>query len=83
MSLYAEIKDAELLRRSIHELGTVFYTENENGIINKVAYFSGTRIVIYEGTELPQDLLKLIKAVGAKVRVLEYDEITRSLKVKQ
>jgi len=83
MSLFAEIKDAELLRRSIHELGTVFYTENENGIVNKVAYFSGTRTVIYEGTELPQDLLKLIKAIGAKVRVLEYDEITRSLKVKQ
>ena len=26
---------------------------------------------------------EIIKAVGAKVRVLEYDEITRTLKVKQ
>ena len=83
MSLYAEVKDAELLRRSIHELGTLFYTEDENGIVNKVAYFSGTRTVIYQGKDIPQDLLKIIKAVGAKVRVLEYDEITRTLKVKQ
>ena len=36
LQLVAKITDAELLRRSIHELGTVFYQTDGDGSITKV-----------------------------------------------
>ena len=83
MSLFAKIRNPELLKHSLHELGTIFYTIDEHGNIDKVAYFSGSRIVLYEGEQLPEELAKLIRNEGFQVKTLEFDEITKSLKVIQ
>jgi len=83
MSLFARIKDAELLKHSLHELGTIFYTMDDKGNIEKVAYFSGSRIVLYEGEQLPEELARLIRNEGFQFKTLEFDEITKSLKVIQ
>ena len=47
--LLAKITDAELLRKSMHELGTVFYQADGDGNITKVVYFSGSRVVEFIG----------------------------------
>ena len=83
MSLFARIRNPELLKHTLHELGTILYTVDKKGNIEKVAYFSGKKTVIYEGEELPEDLAKHIREEGFQVKTLEFDEITKSLKVIQ
>jgi hypothetical protein len=83
LSLFAKVKDLELLRKIIHEGGALFYIEDENGIINKIAYFSNSRIGIYEG-QVPEQFARIIKGgAGFKVRVLEYNDFSGKLRVEQ
>jgi hypothetical protein len=80
--LFAKVKDFELLEHSMHEKGTLFYMEDEKGVVNKVAYFSNSRIVIYEG-QVSENFAKIARSIGYKVRVLEYDDVSKRLKVEQ
>ena len=83
MSLFAKVKDFGLLTKIIHDGGTLFYMEDENGVIYKVAYFSNSRIGIYEG-QVPEEFAKIIRgASGFKVKVLEFDDFSKRLKVEQ
>lgn len=73
LQLVAKISDAELLRKNIHELGTVFYQKDGEGSIVKVVYFSGSRVIEYNG-KVDENLAKRIKAEGHAVHVIEIDE---------
>jgi len=80
--LIAKISDAELLTKSMHELGTVFYTVGENGEITRVVYFSGSRLVDFQG-KLDQALAARIQAEGHKVSKIEVDEVQGYVKIVQ
>jgi len=80
--LIAKIKDSELLRKSIHELGTLFYVTGEKDAIIRVVYFSGSRIVEYVGT-LDEEFAKRIRAEGHEVDSIEVDEIQGYVRILQ
>jgi len=83
LSLFAKVKDFELLRKIIHDGGTLFYMEDEKGVICKIAYFSNSRTSIYEG-QVPEEFARIIRGgAGFKVKVLEYDDFSKRLKVEQ
>jgi len=81
MSMFCKAKTPEFFKDLIHEAGRLLYTKDDKGNFEKIIYFSGTRVVIYEGEEIPEDLRRIIVGTGRKVSVLEFDEITGKLKV--
>jgi len=82
MRLIAKIKDPELLRKSIHERGTLFYLTDKEGNITQVVYYSGSRIVQYAGS-LDEKLAKTVREAGHKVDGIEVDEIQGYVRVFQ
>jgi len=80
--LVAKISDAELLRKSMHELGTVFYQADDNDNITKVVYFSGSRVVEFVG-KADESLAKCVKALGHKVNSIEVDEFQGFVRIVQ
>jgi len=82
LQLVAKINDAELLRKSMHELGTVFYQVDVEGNITKVVYFSGSRVVEFSG-RIDEALAKRIKAEGHKVDSIEVDEFQGFVRIIQ
>jgi len=80
--LIAKITDQELLRKSIHELGTVFYVKDEKGNIVKVVYFSGSRLVEYTGA-VDENFAKRLQVEGHKVNLIEVDEVQGYVKIVQ
>lgn len=80
--LIAKITDVELLRKSIHELGTVFYQTDGDGNIIKVVYFSGSRVVEFVG-KVDEALARRVKAEGHKVDSIEVDEFQGFVRVVQ
>lgn len=80
--LVAKVKDPELLRKSMHELGTVFYQTDDKGNVTLIVYFSGSRIVHYSG-KVEEDLAKLVRALGYQVAAVEFDEIQGYIKIVQ
>jgi len=80
--LLAKITDQELLQKSIHELGTVFYVTDEKGNIVKVVYFSGSRVVEYTGA-VEENFAKRLDAEGHRVNLIEVDEIQGYIKIVQ
>jgi len=82
LQLVAKIKDAELLRKSIHELGTVFYQTDGDGCIAKVVYFSGSRVVEFTG-KLDEALARRVKAEGHRVNSIEVDEFQGFVRIVQ
>jgi hypothetical protein len=82
LQLVAKINDAELLRKSMHELGTVFYQADVEGNITKVVYFSGSRVVEFIG-KIDESLAKRIKAEGHKVDSIEVDEFQGFVRIVQ
>jgi len=82
LQLVAKINDAELLRKSMHELGTVFYQADVEGNITKVVYFSGSRVVEFIG-KIDESLAKRIKAEGHKVDCIEVDEFQGFVRIVQ
>jgi len=82
LQLVAKINDAELLRKSMHELGTVFYQVDVEGHITKVVYFSGSRVVEFSG-KIDEALAKRIKAEGHKVDSIEVDEFQGFVRIIQ
>jgi hypothetical protein len=80
--LVAKITDVELLRKSIHELGTVFYQTDGDGNITKVVYFSGSRVLEFVG-KVDESLAKSVKALGHRVDVVEVDEFQGLVRIVQ
>lgn len=80
--LIAKITDQELLRKSIHELGTVFYVTDEKHNIVKVVYFSGFRLVEYTGA-VDENFAKRLQVEGHKVNLIEVDEVQGYVKIVQ
>jgi len=82
LQLVAKITDAELLRRSMHELGTVFYQTDGDGNIVKVVYFSGSRVVEFSD-KADESLAKRIKVEGHMVNSIEVDEFQGYVRIVQ
>jgi len=80
--LLAKIVDAELLRKSMHELGTVFYQTDGDGNITKVVYFSGSRVVEFVG-KVDESLARCVKALGHRVDSIEVDEFQGFVRIIQ
>lgn len=80
--LIAKVKDPELLRKSMHELGTVFYQTDEKDNVILIVYFSGSRIVQYIG-KVEEELCKFVRAIGYQVGSVEIDEIQGYVKIVQ
>jgi hypothetical protein len=79
--LFAEVSDEELLGKLMHELGSTFYRQTEQGVY-EIVYFSANRIVRYHG-KLTEKMAELIKASGYKVARIEIDEISQTVKISQ
>lgn len=82
LQLLAKITDAELLRKSMHELGTVFYQADGEGNIMKVVYFSGSRVVEFVG-RVDEALAKCVKALGHRVDSVDVDEFQGFVRIIQ
>jgi hypothetical protein len=82
LQLLAKITDVELLRKSMHELGTVFYQADGDGNITKVVYFSGSRVVEFVG-KVDEALARRVKAEGHKVDSIEVDEFQGFVRIVQ
>jgi len=82
LQLLAKITDAELLRKSMHELGTVFYQADSEGNITRVVYFSGSRVVEFVG-KVDEALARRVKAEGHKVDSIEVDEFQGFVRIVQ
>jgi hypothetical protein len=82
--LIAKISDEQLFLKCIHELGTLFYTVDAQGVVDQVAYFSGSRIVVLNiPNGFSEQLAKRIKAEGFLVDKLEIDEVQGYVKIVQ
>jgi len=66
----------------MHEQGTLFYQRDPQGNINRIVYFSTSRIVDYAG-EVDEVLAKLIRADGHLVESIEIDESRDSITILQ
>ena len=80
--LIAKVTDVELLRKSMHELGTVFYQTDGEGAVTRVVYFSGSRVVEFSG-KLDEGFAGIVKAMGHKVSQIEVDEFQGYVKIVQ
>ena len=82
VQLIAKIRDQDLLQKSIHELGTLFYLTDKQDNIIQVLYYSGSRIVLYVGS-LDENLAQIVHAAGHKVDIIEVDEIQGYVRILQ
>ena len=80
--LIAKVTDPDLLRKSMHELGTVFYQTHEKDNVILIVYFSGSRIVQYNG-KVEEELSKFVRAIGYRVSSIEIDEVQGYVKILQ
>ena len=81
MKLVAEIKEAELLFKMVHALGTTFYKPIGNGEF-EVVYFSGEKIVHFAG-KLNDEQIKSLEHTAWKVSEITIDEVEGEVKIKQ
>ena len=80
--LVARINDPDLLEKSVHELGTVFYQEDQQGNITRVVYFSTSRIVEYTG-KVDGKLAKRIRIEGHQAQNIHINELHDSIEILQ
>ena len=80
--LIAQVSDPDLLRKSMHELGTVFYQTDDKDNVVLIVYFSGSRIVRYNG-KVDEELSKFVRAMGYRVNSIEIDEVQGFIKIVQ
>jgi len=84
LQLIARISEEQLFLKCVHELGTIFYTVNANGVVCEIAYFSGSRIVLLQQPNgLSEQFAQRVKAEGFKVDRLEIDEAQGYVKIVQ
>ena len=81
MKLVAEIKEAELLFKMVHALGTTFYKPCGDGTF-EVVYFSGEKIVHFVG-KLNENQIKVLEQTAWKVAEITVDELEGEVKIKQ
>jgi len=81
MKLVAEIKEAELLFKMVHALGTTFYKPCGDGTF-EVVYFSGEKIVHFIG-KLSENQIKLLEQTAWKVTEITVDEVEGEVKIRQ
>jgi redox-regulated HSP33 family molecular chaperone len=82
LQLVAKITDAALLKKSIHEQGTLLYQTNTDGSITRVVYFSDSRVVEFVGT-MNETQARIVKATGHKVNTIEVDEFQGYVRIVQ
>lgn len=84
MKLLAKVTDEELFRKWTHELGTILYTIDGQGVIKKVVYHSGSKTVILSKPQgVNEQLAHLVKGEGFLVNELEIDEVQGYVKIVQ
>jgi len=84
LQLIARVSEEQLFLKCVHELGTIFYTVDASGVVDEIAYFSGSRIVLFqEPNGLSKQLTQRVKAEGFKVDRLEIDEAQGYVKIVQ
>lgn len=81
MKLVAEIKEAELLFKMVHTLGTTFYRPVGNGEF-EVVYFSGEKIVHFFG-RLSEEQVKSLEHTGWKASEISVNEVEGEVKIRQ
>jgi hypothetical protein len=81
LRLIAEVKDAELLFKMVHTLGTTFYKPIGNGEF-EVVYFSGEKIVHFIG-KLSEEQIKSLEHTGWKVSEIVVNEVEGEVKIRQ
>jgi hypothetical protein len=69
-----------LFRQATSELGTTFYTPSLEEGKYEIVYFSTSRIVKFSGVP-SEDMVKLIQISGHKVKKMDVDEITGTVKI--
>ncbi|MCJ7423586.1 hypothetical protein MUP01_04870 [Candidatus Bathyarchaeota archaeon] len=82
IQLIAEIRDPELLAKSLDSRGTMFYKKDKQGNITKIAYFSTSRIILYNG-DVDENLAALVRVEGYEADVLEVDRLRGTLRIIQ
>jgi hypothetical protein len=84
MKLMAKVTDEELFRKWTHELGTILYTIDSQGVIKKVVYHSGSKTVILSKPQgISEQLAHLVKGEGFLVDELEIDEMEDYVRIVQ
>ena len=84
MKLIAKVTDEELFRKWTHELGTILYTIDGQGVINKVVYHSGSKTVILSKPQgISEQLAHMVKGEGFLVDELEIDEMEDYVRIVQ
>jgi len=81
ISLLAQIKDEDLLFSLVHELGSTFWQQCEDGTI-KVVYFSSHKIVYFNG-KISKDHKKTLECDAWKVKNLDLDETNGFVRITQ
>jgi len=81
VKLVAEIKEAELLFKMVHTLGTTFYKPCGNGTF-EVVYFGGEKIVHFNG-KLSEEQIKSLEQIGWKVSEICVDDVEGEVKIRQ
>ena len=84
MKLMAKVTDEELFRKWTHELGTILYTIDGQGVIKRVVYHSGSKTVILSKPKgISEQLAHLVKGEGFLVDELEIDEMEDYVRIVQ
>jgi len=81
LRLIAEVKDAELLFKMVHTLGTTFFRVVGNGEF-EVVYFSGEKIVHFTG-KLSEEQIRSLEHSGWKVSEIVVNEAEGEVKIRQ
>ena len=81
MRLFAKITDAELMWKSMHELGTTFYRMLSRDEV-EILYFSGNRAIHFKG-RMSQNGIEKLKALAFPVSRIELNESLGVVKIEQ
>jgi hypothetical protein len=82
LQLVARVTDPELLSKSIHEHGTLFYQQDTKGNITRIVYFSSSRVIEYHG-KVDENLATRVRAEGHQADTVEVDEFQSSVRIVQ
>ena len=84
MKLIAKVTDEELFRKWTHELGTILYTIDGQGVIKRVVYHSGSKTVILSKPQgISEQLAHIVKGEGFLVDELEINDAQGYVRIVQ
>ena len=81
MKLFARVKDADLLLKSLNEQGTAFYRVVKGSQVEAV-YFSASRTIYFQGRLTPQQL-ETLKAQAYEAKRFTVNEQMGLIEVSQ